>query len=154
MCLDIIAKFFAGKMPLIWVDGLRRWKLHTTVTRTDTDVCVIQGKRTKVPCFPYSPTFHEYYNDGFRRKNRKGCAWLVKGLVLPQKTELQAALVCTITEMQPGGGRAKITTLNKPTMKQCNSEQVQSNNVITHWSSQGDITQPRLFQSEAKSLWH
>lgn len=110
--------FFFGKGCILkWVDGLR----NQTPTRIWTWmwwIDVIQGKRTKVPCFPYSPTFHGDYDSD------KKCDWLVKELTLQQRTGLQAALVCTITKRCSLGNYSMPKQANYET--QCNSGKAQS----------------------------
>lgn len=106
MCLVIIAKFLEKR----WVDGQRNWTRNNSDKYEDRSV--VPGEE-RVPCFPYSPTLHKDWF-GFE-----------EGLALQQRTELQAALVRTIT---------KRCSLGIATMKHnATVERCRANNVITEW---------------------
>lgn len=101
-------------------------------------------KRTKVPCFPYSPTFHEDYDSD---KNATG-RW--KNSLYNRELDYKQ-LWCA--PLQRDAAWEITLCLNKPTMKHnATVEKHKANNVITRRSLQGDITQlcdlPD-FQSEA-----
>lgn len=75
MFLGIIAKFSEKKDA----SEMRRRveKLNNSDTKYEYDGCSCESrKRTKVPCFPYSPTFHEDYDLDSKNKN-KNVDWLV-----------------------------------------------------------------------------
>lgn len=67
-----------------------------------------KDKSTLLSLQPY------HFMKTMKKKKKKTCGWLVKELALQQRTELQAALVCTITKRCSLGNHA---TPNKQTMK-------------------------------------
>lgn len=90
-------------------------------------------KDKKYLAFLNSPTFREHYDLG------KKCDWLVKQTnkkkkrALQHRTELQAALVCTITiRCAAWGKKNNHCTPKKVNYEtQCNSGKYKANNVIT-----------------------
>lgn len=105
-------------------------------------VHVIQGKGPKYLAFL---TALRFMKTMIWIRKKKKCWW--KELALQQRTELQAALVCTVTKRDAAWGKKKTKkeknhlTLNKQTMKHnATVEKYKANNVITRWSLQGDIT--------------
>lgn len=118
-------------------------KLPTTATSMSMDArCSCNSrKRTKVPCFPYSPTFHEDYDLDKKKKN----VGEKNSLYNKELNYKQLWCAPLQKEMQPGKKKTKKEknhlTLNKQTMKHnATVEKYKANNVITRWSLQGDIT--------------
>lgn len=89
-------------------------------------------KRTKVPCFPYSPTFHEDYDLDKKKKN----VGEKNSLYNKELNYKQLWCAPLQKEMQPGKKKTKKEknhlTLNKQTMKHnATVEKYKANNVIT-----------------------
>ena len=99
-------------------------------------------KRTKVPCFPHSPTFHEDYDMDSKWKDAIG--WWMNSSY-DKKLNNKQLWCAPLQRCSLGGGEQKTWRLTKPNYEtHCYSEDVEANNVNTGWSLQGDITQLRV----------
>lgn len=111
-------------------------------------VDVIEGKGQKVPCFPLQPYISWRLCFGFKIKKTKVTGWCKN---VCSTTELQAALVCTITKRCSLGGENNKTTLRLTSQLWNDSEK---STKPTNVSLQGTITQLWLDRfSQKLRLW-